>query len=294
MVLVLGSHINKNKTFLDTLKLTKCLNINCLQIMTSSPKNSQLGSISKKEADECLNYVVDNDLFLMTHSKYILNLASPKAWVHHAYSVQLENAYKIGGSTSVIHLGKQCKMSYDEAYKNTITNIKKTIKKVFSGAGAKEKKKYLRISIETSSGQGSEMLTRIEELGQLYKKFTAAEKKLITFVIDTCHIFAAGYDIRTKKGAEDYWKKWNKEIGKNRVIAIHLNDSLNPLASRKDRHGQFGKGYITNPALGGSPEGIKEIIRIAKEKSIPLILERGSETITDIKKELDYIKKNYL
>lgn len=262
--------------------------------MTSSPKNSHLASISKKEADECLDYVIDNNLFLMSHSKYILNLASSKAWVHHAYSTQLENAYKLGGSTSVIHLGKQCKMTFDEAYKNTITNIKKTIKKVFSGVNAKEKKKYLRISIETSSGQGSEMLTQIEELGQLYKEFTAAEKKLITFVIDTCHIFAAGYDIRTKKGAKSYISKWKKEIGLNRVIAIHLNDSLSPLGSKVDRHGQFGKGYITNPELGGSSEGIKEIIRIAKERSIPLILERGATPITEVKKEIDMIKSKYV
>lgn len=291
--LIIGAHINKHNTYLDTIKLGKSIKANTIQIFIGSPKDFKIITIDKKEAQAIADYVLDNNIFLISHAKYILNLASPKPFVHHVYAQELNNIYRLGGYTSVIHLGKQTKMTFDEAYNNMITNIKKTIAKVYNPkeANYKDKVKYLRIGIETSSGQGSEMLTTLPELGQFFNEFTKQEKKLISFIVDTCHIFAAGHDIRSKENATAFLKEWDKHIGLKNIITIHLNDSHGQLGSKVDRHAQLGAGYICNSELGGSFDGIKVILKEAKKRSIPLILERGSKDIDLIEKEIELIKK---
>ena len=286
MPLLIGAHLNKNgKSYLATIKTILPLGGNVVSIFIGNPQDMKIATVNPKEAEQVAQFVADNGITLFSHSKYCINLASPKAFAHHLYSTELNNIYQMGGIGSVVHVGKSVALPLKEAEENMKNNVSKVIKKVFT---TPQKKKDLRIVIETGASCGTEMYWRIEDLGKFYHSFTRTEKKYIKFCIDTCHIFSAGYDIRTKEGMKDFLRLWNKHIGINKVDLIHLNDSKTKLGSRVDRHEQIRLGYITSPHLGGSIEGIKYLVKFCKKHSIPMILERGSAGAT--KNEIIFIK----
>jgi len=286
MTLLIGAHINKNgKSYLNAIKTIIPLGGNVVSIFIGNPQDMKITTINPKEATQVEQFIEDSGITLFSHSKYCINLASPKPFAHHLYVAELNNIFQMGGIGSVVHVGKSVSLPIREAEKNMKENVSKVIKKVFT---TPEKKKDLKIIIETGASCGTEMYWRIENLGAFYKSFTTKEKKYIKFCIDTCHIFSAGYDIRTKKGMKDFLRLWNQNIGVHKIDLIHLNDSKTHLGSRIDRHEQIRHGYITNPALGGSIEGIKYLVNFCKKHSIPMILERGSAGAT--KNEISFIK----
>jgi len=110
------------------------------------------------------------------------------------------------------------------------------------GRSALLKDQPLRLLIEATAGQGTVIGHRFEHLAYIIEK--VKEHIPIGVCIDTCHIFAAGYDIRTKQGWDQTLEEFEKIIGLDHLYAFHVNDSLHPLGSRKDRHASLGKGEI--------------------------------------------------
>lgn len=292
MVLYIGAHINKIKDYYTTIKKIKTLDGNVVSIFVGSPKQLKIIDIPEKEVGKINEFLKVNKIILVTHAKYIHNFARPyegryKFFVK-VYASELENTYRMGGIGSVIHFGKYTDMTIDESLQNMYENLTMTISKVFPIGTSSHKKKNLKIILETSSGQGSELLTQVPDIGKFYKRFSTHQRKHIRFCIDTCHIFSAGYDIRTAEGMKEYLKLWDKHIKIDRIVLIHLNDSAMPLGSKKDRHAPLKTGYITESKLGGSMDGIKFLVQIAKKLNIPMILERGDNPT---KLEINYIKQ---
>lgn len=121
-----------------------------------------------------------------------------------------------------------------------------------------------RLLIESTAGQGTTVGWQFEELGYLIAKTQG--KLPIGICIDTCHSFAAGYDIRTKAGWEATLKEFDKQVGLEHLYALHLNDSMKPFESRRDRHAQLGEGEI-------GIECFKVVVTHPKLKKLMLILE---------------------
>ena len=264
--MIIGFHIPKQKTFLETVQQIPKLcasentNINAAQIFTSSPKNFDTVIIDDDDAKKTKKYLKKHDFPLFVHGKYIINLANPKPFGYHVYSKQLQNSAKIGGKGCIVHMGKSTTLTIDDALNNMENNLKKAMKKAPEGI----------VILETSSGAGTEMLSKLPDLHKFYKRFKGDYKERIRFCIDTCHIFAAGYDISSTDGAFNFLKLWKKLFGFKTLAVIHLNDSKGKLGSRVDRHEAIGKGEI-------GYEGLIFFCKFAKERNIPLILERGSK-----------------
>jgi apurinic endonuclease APN1 len=287
MVLFIGAHLNKDgRNFINTVIDIIALGGNAISIFTSNPQSSKIVEIPATESEKVKKFIKDNNFILVSHSKYSINLSNPKPFTHHVYYKELDNIYKMGGIGAVVHTGKSTTLPHDVAVDNMRENIIKVIRKIMT---TPDKRKNLKIIIETAAGCGTELFWDIKELGTFYKSLKN-DKKYVRFCVDTCHIFSAGYDIRTKKGMRDFLNIWDNSIGLNKIIVIHLNDSRTPLNSHVDRHAVLGTGYITNKELGGSMEGIEEMIKFAQKRSIPLILERGS-TGGATKKEIDLVRK---
>lgn len=139
------------------------------------------------------------------------------------------------------------------------------------------------IIFETGAGQGKEICTSLFDLGDLRNRFTESEKSRIKFCIDTCHIFAAGYDIGDEHYVEMLDELIETCLGWNNVIAIHLNDSKCKLNSRKDRHADIGSGMI-------KLKGFKKFIKICAKRNIPMCLETPCDTIDHIK-QINLVKQ---
>lgn len=118
--------------------------------------------------------------------------------------------------------------------------------------------------LETTAGQGSTIGYRFEELADIIEQVD--EKKRIAVCIDTCHIFAAGYDIRTESGYRETIEEFDGVIGLNYLALFHLNDSKRELGSRVDRHEHLGKGMI-----GETP--FRMLMADERFAEIPMVIE---------------------
>lgn len=123
--------------------------------------------------------------------------------------------------------------------------------------------------METTAGQGSSVNSRFEEIAMLLE-LTKGPKRF-GVCLDTCHVFAAGYDIRTPETYAAMWAEFDRLVGRDRVKVIHCNDSLKPLGSRVDRHAEIGEGLI-------GPVAFQELVNDPKLEQIPIVLETDAET----------------
>lgn len=255
-----GFHIDSNPdTLLDEIKKVKRIGLKVIQLFVYPyHKNkdiyNKLGDILKGE-----------NIKSTVHASYTINLSRDwneySAWINQ-FIDEIEISEKIGSFGIVIHVGKQLELTKEEALNNMLTSLLYIHKKT--------EKYKVRILIETPSGQGTELLTEIDKLIDFLNKFINSPLKDVRdrfrICLDTCHIFSAGYDIRTKKKILEFLKYFESTIGLRYIGLIHLNDSKTPLDSNLDRHEDIGKGTI-------GLEAIKMFISFFKELETPFILE---------------------
>ena len=260
-----GYHVNvEKKAFFKTLKGEHELHetrANAYQVFIKTPRRKGLSNISDKEFQQCKKYISDNDIYLVAHSTYLINMANPIEGDTYQIDTAVDDLLaieKLGGRGSVFHVGKHKKRDYAECLRISKAYIEKVIDET-------EGSRSLFI-LETAAGCGTEMMTTIEELGSFYNNFSEKYKKRIKLCIDTCHVYSAGYNLGTKKSVSEFIDLVQKHIKWKNVEVIHLNDSKTQLGSRIDRHESLGKGNI--PLVG-----LKYFIKFCKEKQLPIILE---------------------
>ncbi len=262
--LFIGAHTSIGLGFENALKSIKAMGGNSVQIFLKSPRGRQSKRISDYEANQTKNYLQQNNVFLVGHCSYLLNFAkniTNDPWPAESLIEDMQNIYKLGGVGVVLHIGKYLDMQKEEAFKN----IKKAITFVFENTPQETKMLF-----ENTAGQGTEIGFRFDELKEIYNLFSDEQKQRIGFCLDTCHSFAAGYDLKTKEGVLNWQQEFDNNIGWEKVVCIHFNDAKKELGSRVDRHQDIGFGFI-------GEEGLKEVAKIAKKSSIPLILETTTE-----------------
>jgi deoxyribonuclease-4 len=128
----------------------------------------------------------------------------------------------------------------------------------------------VKLVIENTAGQGSNLGYKFEHLAHIIEK--VEDKSRVGVCIDTCHMFTAGYDIRTRETYDETWSRFDKVVGREYLMGMHINDSKPKLGSRVDRHDSLGQGEIGWDAF-------KFIMNDSRMDDIPLILETIDESI---------------
>lgn len=149
-----------------------------------------------------------------------------------------------------------------------LRRIADSVKEVFR----QTKGSPVKIALETTAGQGSNLGYRFEHLAEIIER---AGPERLAVCVDTCHLLAAGYDIRTPKTFEAVTRAFGRVIGWRFLVAVHLNDSKTPLGSRVDRHEHIGKGHVGR-------EGFRLVLNDPRFAKVPGVLETpkgGSEDI---------------
>jgi deoxyribonuclease-4 len=267
---MIGVHIPKDKTFKKSVETVhKRLNINAFQIFVRNPRALKLVEFKEKEAEECKKYVEDNKLFLVSHATYLLNSATKDNWNDKIASAinELLYSHKIGCIGSVFHVGKHLKQTVDEGTENMYQFISDVI-----GELHKVNSKSIYI-LETCASCGTELLSDLKDFGIFYNRFTEKQKENLKVCIDTCHVFSAGYSLKTELDALNFITIIQENIGWNNVVVIHLNDSKKDVGCCVDRHENLCYGCI------GSMDdaGFKTLVRHCYQLNIPLILETPHE-----------------
>ena len=200
---------------------------------------------------------------VITHCGYLVNIGSPSADTESKSIASLKGELKrcelLGIPSLVLHPGSHTGDEPERCMKRIAHNLDNVLAAA-SGTTS--------ILLETAAGQGTNIGSTFEELATIYEQ--VKHKELVGFCIDTCHIYSAGYDISTPEKYESVIKQWEKVLPIERVKAIHLNDSLTPFNSRKDRHENLGKGTIPL-------EIFATIVNDHRWKNVPIVLETPAE-----------------
>lgn len=256
-----GIHIDSSNidTFVKRVKTVYCAGYHVVQIMSSSIKESNI--------DKIKSIIKKLNMSLVVHLSYTINIASD--WDKYSSHVQrfifeIEQAHKVGAYGVVIHLGKKKDLSLEEAYNNMLTLLLYICQT--------EKQNDIKIFLETTAGQGSETCSKLEDLAYFYRKIPKLLKNRIKICLDTCHIFSAGYDIRTKENISLILESIEELIGLQYIGLVHLNDSAVDMGSNVDRHAPPNYGHI-------GAHSLKMISHFFRKMGINTIVETSSEDI---------------
>lgn len=262
----IGCDITKKYGILNGLKALKEINGNACQIHLKDTTLNFIETkteIEEEEIKSIKKFVKDNDIYMINHSIYKVNIARPLNELLKGLTSVIDDinlTTKMGGIGSVIHMGKKTNLSYDDAINNSVENLRYIINNIKDGY----------VLLENSAGEGTALYT-IEDMGLIMSKLTDTERKKVRFVVDTCHSFTAGYDLTTKKEMDKFIGLLEKHLGIENIACIHLNDSYEPLGSRKDRHQNLLLGHISNKS--NSLKQFKKFIKWSIKNNLPLILE---------------------
>ena len=196
----------------------------------------------------------------LSHASYLINLASPDVALRQksveGMVVELQRADQLGISFVVVHPGAHTTASEEDG----IALVANSIDEVHRLAPAAKAK----ITLEATAGQGTCLGCKLEQLAAIINQVQRADD--VRVCLDTCHVFAAGYDIRDRKAYLAMWRQFDDLLGFERLVAIHLNDSKRELGSRVDRHEHIGRGHI-------GPEGFRHLLRDKRFRRVPMYLE---------------------
>ncbi len=180
-----------------------------------------------------------------SHASYLINLGSSKeeqaAKSITAFVDELKRCAALNIPHVVFHPGSHGGAGVEAGLANVTANLDKVIEQAGDDCAG------VTILLETTAGQGTGLGYRFEELASVLEKSKYTDR--LGVCVDTCHIFAAGYDIRTPETYQATFAEFDRIIGINRIRFFHLNDSKKELGSRVDRHEHIGKGFIGSEAF---------------------------------------------
>lgn len=204
------------------------------------------------------------DYPVAAHDSYLINLANPdRAKAErsvNAFAEELRRCERLGIPWLVTHPGSHLGTGTEAGIARYAANLDAAL--VLSGT------QRVMPLLETTAGQGTNLGGSFQELAAMLAASSHADR--LGVCLDTCHAFAAGYDLRTAEGLETALAEFDAQVGLGRLRFVHLNDSKNPLGSRKDRHEHIGQGEI-------GPEGFRAMINSPLLAALPLCLETPKE-----------------
>ena len=253
---------------MNALTEAKRLGIDTFQIFTKNQRFWQEKFVSEEEGLTFRNAFKANGIKqAFSHTIYLISLGSENEETIEksllSLVAELERCRVLGLTHTVLHPGSAGKLPIQQAIR-LIGDRLKMVLKVTKGSPVK-------ILLENTAGQGSSVGGKIEWIAELINYIKSPR---IGLCIDTCHAFAAGYDIRTKKGIQNFLSLVDKQVGFDKLLCFHLNDSKGGLGSKIDRHEHIGEGLL----------GLEPFEYILKNfKQVPKVLETSTENNSDIK-----------
>lgn len=215
---------------------------------------------------------------VIAHVPLLVNLASPvdDIWQKSKdrLSVELSRANKLGIQFLVLHPGYHRNLDKETGTERIIEALNNVLDNVDDSTAM--------ILLETTAGQGTAVGSRFEEIAYILEK--ARKKHLLGVCFDTCHVFAAGYDIRGYRGYEKVLKRFDAVIGLDKLKVVHLNDSKTGLGSKVDRHASIGEGRL-------GLQLFHAFVRDPRFRDIPKVLEIPERDGKKIQQQLELLRK---
>ena len=261
MSLIIGSHVGfgNKKQLLGSVEEALSYKANTFMFYTGSTQSTQRSELNEELTYEAYKLMVENNINssnVIVHAPYIINLAnrsdeSKFMFYVNFFKDELNRVKILGFDKIVLHPGSAVNCTKEEGIKNIIDGLNMVINDTTS----------VKVLLEFMAGKGNELGSSIDELKSIIEGVN--NKDRVGVCLDSCHMNDAGIDLNKFDGFLD---EFDKKIGINKIGCFHINDSMNPIASHKDRHANIGFGTIGFDTLNS-------IVYNSRLNGIPFILE---------------------
>ena len=276
-MLKIGCHLSSSKGYYAMGTTALSINANTFQFFTRNPRGGKAKDINPTDIQKYLEFTKEHDIDrILAHAPYTLNAASADAglreFARNTMADDLTRMEYTPGNCYNFHPGSHV----GQGVQTGITYISDMLNSILTP------EQNTTVLLETMSGKGSEIGRSFEELREIMDRVTLKDK--IGICLDTCHVWDGGYDIVSQLDEVIY--KFDSIIGLSNLKAIHLNDSMNPLGSHKDRHAKIGEGMI----------GLEALVRVINHpalKHLPFYLETPNE-LDGYAREIEILREQFM
>lgn len=266
----LGSHVSVAGQIYLAVARAKAIGCETMQIFSGNPRSWRPAHYTSKEITEFKKRrsrsVIDP---VAIHLPYLVNMGSPSEEIHrHSVQATLENlarAKLLGADFLVVHVGGHSGCGQKKGLANVKASLKAILGQEFGD---------VKLLLENTSGSGYALGSKMEELAEIFVDFNGDRR--LGLCLDTCHAYAAGYDLTSEKGTNNLLDEIDNLFGLDKLLFMHLNDCRGRLGSHIDRHEHIGKGLIgleafkrliNNPRLANLA-GVIETPKLGSEDDI--------------------------
>ena len=277
----IGCHLSSSGGYLAMGQTAVSIGANVFQFFTRNPRGGAAKPVDPEDVKGFLGYAGENGIGpILAHAPYTLNAAAADGRIREfAAAVMTDDLKRLAltpGAMYNFHPGSHVGQGEERGIELIAAHLRRVIKAVGPETAAKT-----TILLETMAGKGSECGRSFEELRAIIDRTEAEPSEpSLGVCLDTCHVWDGGYDI--VNDLDGVIEEFDRVIGLNRLKAIHLNDSMNPLGAHKDRHEKIGKGKIGLEALG-------RIVNHPKLRELPFYLETPCD-LQGYKEEIALLK----
>lgn len=263
---LLGAHFSISGGLHKAVERAAAYECTALQIFTANARAWKQPSLSEDDIAQFKSALESSNVRVaVSHAGYLINPASPSEETRekslHAMKAEMDRSARLDLPFVVLHPGNYVKGTR----KNGMTRIIDGCRQILDETPADGP----RLLLETTAGQGTGIGRTFEEIAELLSGIDAPDRTGVC--LDTCHIFAAGYDIRSSEAYEKTMAAFDAAIGLDRLHVIHLNDAKKALDSRVDRHEHIGRGEI-------GANGFKAVMTDPRLDDIPKIIETPKDS----------------
>lgn len=275
-MLTIGAHLSASKGYTAMLKQAVEIGANTFQFFTRNPRGGSAKAIDEKDVETFLQLMKEKDFpVILAHAPYTLNCCSAKPetreFARNTFADDLRRMEYTPNQLYNFHPGSHVGQGEEVG----IALIAETLNRVLF------EEMTTTVLLETMAGKGSEVGKTFEELKAIMDRVELSDK--LGVCLDTCHVSDGGYDIVNE--LDPVLDTFDRIVGLEKLKAIHLNDSKNPLGAHKDRHEKIGEGYI-------GTEAFEKIINHSALKDLPFYLETPNE-LDGYAKEIALLKSLY-
>lgn len=263
-----GAHVSASGGIENAVRNAQLIGANAFALFTKNQRQWSAPALTPEQIETFRRAMSEAGFTaqqVLPHDSYLINLGHPDKEgldkSRDAFFEEMERCELLGLDRLNFHPGSHLKrISEEESLQLIAESINMAL----------ERTKGVTAVIENTAGQGSNLGYRFEHLAYIIER--VEDKSRVGICIDTCHAFAAGYDLRNREACERTFEELDKVVGIGYLRGMHLNDAMRPLGSRIDRHTPLGEGEI-------GWECFKYIASDARFDNIPLILETPNEAI---------------
>lgn len=260
-MLTIGCHLSSSKGYLSMGKEAVKIGANTFQFFTRNPRGTKAKAINQEDVNRYLTYAKEQGIDrILAHAPYTLNACSAdeglRTLARDTMKDDLDRMEYTPGNCYNFHPGSHVGQGVETGIRYIAEMLNQILTPDYSTT----------VLLETMSGKGSEVGREFEELREILDR--VERKECMGVCLDTCHVWDAGYDIAGD--LDGVLTRFDQVIGLQKLKAIHLNDSQNPLGAHKDRHAKIGEGFI-------GLEALKRVVTHPAIKELPFYLETPND-----------------